>query len=281
MKKLLLGSVALVALGVGAPAIAADMGVRPRAVAYVAASNWTGCHVGGSVGNEWGRSSDYSTTGQSSHSVKVVVAPIAIPAGQQVAPGFDMNGFNGGFYAGCDYQAGAWVFGIEGDWSNVNKEGQAFDSFTFDARGLTVTSPLDVNSAQERWFATVRGRLGYAVDKWLFYVTGGVAWARITSAEWLITQPVQADLQTDTRTGWTVGVGLEYALGWGWSVRSEYLYIDIPSYTTFTPGIGAGLATNLNTSSPTFLSTKLNNNIWRFGLTYKFGNYAVAAAVTK
>ena len=61
MKKLLLGSVALVALGVGAPAIAADMAARPivRPVAY---TNWTGCYVGGAVGNSWGHSSGYATT---------------------------------------------------------------------------------------------------------------------------------------------------------------------------------------------------------------------------
>jgi outer membrane immunogenic protein len=274
MKKLLLGSVALLALGVGAPAIAADMGVRPRAVAYVAGTNWTGCHLGGSVGNEWGRNGGYTTTPQSTQSFGAVQIPM--PAGQQVAPGFDMNGFIGGFYAGCDYQVGAWVFGIEGDWSNVNKEGQVFDNFTFNIGGRVVTSPFDVNSAQERWVATARARVGYAVDKWLLYVTAGAAWARIRSSEWLITEPTFAVLQDDTRTGWTVGAGLEYALSYGWSVRSEYLYVQIPSYTTFTPGIGNGLLVG----APTFLSTKMNNNIVRAGLTYKFGDYA-AAVVTK
>jgi outer membrane immunogenic protein len=337
MKKVLLGTVALAALGAGMTANAAEIAVPRRAayVAPVAYTNWTGCHLGGSVGNEWGRNRGYTTTAASSHvqggftvfpptppatvgtlGSSVGTFPIAIPAGQEMAPGFDMNGFTGGFYGGCDYQAGTWVFGIEGDWSNVNKSGQTFDNTTVDALGLIASTPGftrttaigiggpftvtdrygDVHEMQERWYATLRGRLGYAVDKWLLYATGGVAWARIDSSEFNILLPQIGVVQTDTRVGWTVGAGIEYAVGWGWSVRSEYLYIDIPSYTTFTPGVGAGatligfapgplLAAPLNFptafTAPTNLSTRLNNNVLRFGLTYKFGNYASAAPVTK
>ena len=61
MKRFLLGTVALAALAV--PATAADMGVRPRAVAYVPGFSWTGCHIGGLFGWEWGRSNGYTTTG--------------------------------------------------------------------------------------------------------------------------------------------------------------------------------------------------------------------------
>ena len=132
-------------------------------------------------------------------------------------------------------------------------------------RGFTVggttflTSPIW--SAKERWYATARGRLGYAVDKWLFFVSGGAAWMKIDSAEFCLNNPTvtaagaaltpagscqgplaTAVLQSDRRTGWTIGGGVEYALPYNWSIRSEYLYIKIPSYTTFTPGIGNGLA---------------------------------------
>jgi outer membrane immunogenic protein len=297
MKKLLLGTVALAALGAGVTANAAEIAVPRRAayVAPVAYTNWTGCHLGGSVGNVWGHNNGYTTTGASNHTGVAIdgegtphAGSPAVPAGQQVAPGFDMNGFTAGVYGGCDYQFGAWVVGIETDWSNVNKSGQTFDNFTFDVNGNVASTPFNVTEAQERWYATLRGRLGYAVDKWLFYVTGGAAFVRIDSSEWKILNPIPtALLQTDTRTGWTIGVGTEYALGWGWSARSEYLYIDIPSYTTFTPGVGTlngpfvSNAIGSFAGGPTNLSTRMNNHVLRFGLTYKFGNYAYAAPVTK
>jgi outer membrane immunogenic protein len=288
MKKLLLGSVALVALGTVAPAIAADFAV-PRHVAYVGGTNWTGCHVGGDFGTAWGNSPGYTTTGQS-------IAPatgFVFSSGQQVTQNFGMTGFNGGFYGGCDYQFGAWVVGVEGDWSVANKEGQGYAVPTLQNTGGTfVFAQPTQYQMQERWFSTIRGRLGYAVDKWLLYATGGVAFARIDSSAACIfstttgqaggTPPTpcapnsSSIFQTDNRTGYAVGAGIEYGLSYGWSVRSEYLYVAFPSYTTFTPGTtvpSPGIY-------PTYLSTKLTNNIYRFGLTYKFGDYA-AAAVTK
>jgi outer membrane immunogenic protein len=261
MKKLLLGTVALAALGMGAPAIAADMRVRPLPPP-VPVSTWTGCHVGGTVGNSWGHSDGYSATGAT------VFAPAGGPlaAGTPIAPSFDLNGFTGGFYAGCDYQFGVWVIGVEGDWSTNNKEGQAFE---FQGPPVFGAPAGFIDQAAERWFATARGRLGYAVDKWLLYVTGGGAWVKVDSREWAITAPIAtATLQSDTRTGWTVGAGLEYALSYGWSIRSEYLYIQLPSYTTFTTGpFGPGSLTNQSAG-------KLTNNIWRAGLTYKFGDWS-------
>jgi outer membrane immunogenic protein len=91
-----------------------------------------------------------------------------------------------------------------------------------------------------------------------------------------------ANIQTDTRSGWTVGGGFDYALTNaslmpGWSARVEYLYVNIPSYNTFTPGTGSGLGLTCPCATLTNLTTgKLTNNIIRVGLTYKFGNYAGA-----
>src|ERR1700738_4804548 len=103
MKKFLLGDVALAPRGIGAPAIAADMAVRP--VAPVRAFSWTGCHVGGLVGYEWGRDNGYSTTAASTvvftgptAATPVVTTPLA--AGQAVAPSLAMNGIPCGAYAG-------------------------------------------------------------------------------------------------------------------------------------------------------------------------------------
>jgi outer membrane immunogenic protein len=287
MKKLLLGTVALVALGMGGPAIAADMGARPLA-APVAVTNWTGCYVGGAVGNSWGHSSGYSTTAASTAGIVPPGSAISLAAVGQLSNGFDMTGVTGGFYGGCNYQFGVWVVGAEGDWMANNKEGQAFwvngPSTGLLTPGLGIASG-GIWSLKERWYATARGRLGYAVDKWLFFVTGGGAWVKLDSAEFFTSivgggassgPLATANLQSDRRSGWTVGGGFEYALKYGWSIRSEYLYIKIPSYTTFTPGQGNG---TLLTLAPTNLNVDLNNHIWRAGLTYQFGAWGKAPVV--
>jgi len=280
MKKLLLGTFALVAFGTAAPAIAADMAVRP--LAAPAAFSWTGCHVGGLVGYGGGHSDGYTATGAST--IATPGAEAVLPfAGQRRSSDFNLTGFTGGGDVGCDYQIGAWVVGIEGDWSNLNKEGQAFN-----APGTTLPNALGLFNVtayetQERWFATARGRAGYALDKYFLYVTGGAAWMKIDSSHFCLQcfsaagAPLggaffRNEFQSDRRSGWTVGVGAEYALSHGWSVRSEYLYVSIPTYTTFTTPTGVGLSSQVNN-----LSTKLYDYIWRAGLTYKFGSYSAPA----
>jgi outer membrane immunogenic protein len=289
MKKVFLGTLALVALSSGVPVIAADMAARP-VVATPAAFSWTGCHLGGLFGYGSGHSDGYTATAASTIATPGPDAVLPF-AGQRRSNDFNLTGFTGGGDVGCDYQLGAWVVGVEGDWSNLNWEGQAYN-----APGTTLpiaftTPPGLINrtvfEAQERWFATARGRVGYAVDKYLFYVTGGAAWTKIDTSLYCIVcfttaasgfgpagTPVGAvvsnEFQADRRAGYVVGAGAEYAINnHGWSIRSEYLYVSVPSYTTFTTPTGVALGGQVNN-----LSTKLYNVIWRAGLTYKFGNYA-------
>jgi outer membrane immunogenic protein len=297
MKKLLLGTVALAALGL--PAIAADMGVRPHYAPVVAYTNWTGCHVGGLVGLDYGQDSGYTTTpgstvvgfgGVGNHTGATVFA------GQPWAQGFNLSGFTGGGYVGCDYQVSNWVFGVEGDWSIENKSGQAGPGINFLATsaGLAnlAATPALYTEAQERWYATARGRLGYAIDKWLFFVSGGAAWTRIDSSYFNVGGPLVGQggptptyfaLQNDNRSGWTVGGGFDYAITGaslmpGWSVRVEYLYMNFGNYTTFTTPVLAGTITGAPALNyVTNLNTKLTDNVIRVGFAYKFGNYTASA----
>jgi outer membrane immunogenic protein len=279
MKKLLLGTVALAALAV--PALAADMGVVRRPVAYVAATNWTGCYAGGDVGYLVGRDSGYSTTAATTFGIPGGKAvPISGAGVGQLTQPFNTSGVAGGFYGGCNYQFGAWVVGAEGDWTVNNNEGQSFSvngpSTNFVTPGVVFPAGFYASS-KENWVVTARGRLGYAVDKWLLYATGGAAWAKINSS-YTLTPVVAsaitwADQQSDTRSGWTVGGGLEYMLPYNWMIRAEYLYVKISNYTTFTPGTGNG---PLLVPAPTSLSHDLNDNIVRFGLAYKFDFYGTA-----
>jgi outer membrane immunogenic protein len=298
MKKVLLGGV--VALGMSVPAMAADMAARPMA-RPAAFTNWSGCYLGGDAGFGFGHSDGYSTTAASTFLAGTVsLSAVTAAPGIPLTNGFNMSGLIGGAYGGCQVQFGVWVVGAEGDFSAFNKEGQAFliggpNLNTIATNAGTTTIPAGLYwSAKERWLATARGRLGYAVDKWLFSVSGGAAWAKIDSAEsttggaGFVTVPLSlsviqspissANLQSDYRLGWTVGAAAEYMLPYNWTIRAEYLFVQIPSYTTFTPGTN-----RFALFEPTNVTAgKLTNNIVRFGLAYNFPVWGKAApAVTK
>src|SRR5262249_30920796 len=269
MKKLFLGSVALVALGLAAPAaFAADRAVPayapppPPAPVYT----WTGCYVGASAGYSGGRS-EHTTTGNSLLTTQPGGVPTLarFPAGSSIAGDLNLSGFIGGFEGGCNYQVGAWGFGVEVDGSATNKEGQNFET------GLVpfLASMANwISQTQERWVGTAPCPLGGAVwDKSMLYVTGGGAWAKIDASEFLIgAQTATGHQESNTRSGWTIGGGWEYALGYGWSVKGEYLYVKFDDYTTFTSPPFAS-----NNIAPR--NVKLYDNIFRAGMNYKLGWY--------
>jgi outer membrane immunogenic protein len=246
----MLGLVALGSFGPGA--LAADMPVA--APPPVAVYTWTGCYLGLSIGASYGRSEHTAVGGTTA--VRGGRA-VALAAGTSIADPFDLSGFIGGAQGGCNYQIGAWVFGIEGDWSVTNKEGQRFEN---------QNPTLWIASTKERWLGTARLRLGYAIwDKWLWYVTGGGAYAKIDATSWRDINPTSASFtQTNWRSGWTVGVGTEYALSYGWSIKSEFLYVDFGRYQTFTSGL---IPVNVFASR----EVKLNDYNFRFGTNYRFG----------
>src|SRR5262249_26920986 len=169
MKKLFLGSVALVALGLAAPAaLAADRAVPayapppPPAPVYT----WRGCYIGANAGNSNGRST-HTTTGNSLLTTQPggfpTLAPV--PAGSSIAGDLNLSGFIGGFQGGCNYQAGMWVIGFEGDGQATNKEGQNFEVGLvpfFPVAPGTAGRGAWISQTQERWLVTARGRLGFS-----------------------------------------------------------------------------------------------------------------------
>jgi outer membrane immunogenic protein len=122
------------------------------------------------------------------------------------------SGMFGG-YAGYNWQYGPWVFGAEGDINGV-----------WNDKSLTFAGPPPVTvDIGTDWLASLRARTGYAFDRTLFFVTGGVAWTK-ASADFT-TLGVTFD-NSDTLTGWTLGGGVEYAFTDNWIGRAEYRYYD-------------------------------------------------------
>jgi len=247
MKKFMVGSIAFAAVAAG-PAMAADLAVkRPvyRAPPPVAVFTWTGCYIGGHIGGGWTR--------------KTVSA-------SELAPGISFtgstSGFLGGGQVGCNYQfASNWVIGIEGDGSAAGIKGEA----TTTVLGITGTA-----RAKTDWLASVTGRLGWAAGPLLVYAKGGVAWAgdKYSADIPIFDEHITA---SETRTGWTVGGGLEYGFTNNWSAKVEYLYVNLGSFDTIIPGTVAGFPDAIR------VHHKYTDNIVRVGLNYRFGGPVYAA----
>lgn len=270
MKKLGALVAAVAALGCVGAASAADMPVKApimNAPAVVPFS-WTGFYVGGTVGGAWTRS-DTSLNVDNSGGLYV---PGDIPS----INAFGTNSLNGsnfifGGKLGYNQQWGALVLGLEGDLSyfhfnkTVNVAGNPFPSFA--AGNATLSENVSTN-----WLATVRPRLGYAFDRALLYVTGGLAVANVKfSDNYVGFSPGGAGLEFEsssvsrTKAGWSVGVGADYALTNNWIVSAEYLHVDLGSVST------SGLVTTGNASTAVLnFTTKLKSDIVRAGIAYKF-----------
>jgi len=224
MKKLLLASTFLCAMS--GYSLAADAVVVEVPEVYVApVFSWTGGYIGGQVGYLWGDGS----------------ASSAIFDDSDVEP----DGWLGGVYVGYNYQfTNNVVLGIDADFAWTGAD----DDSTIFLGGLeagTLHSELD-------WEGAVRARLGYAVDRWLPYIAGGVAFGKLDGQAFDLTGASIAS-DDETNTGWTIGAGLEYAFTDNVIGRAEYRYTDFGDFD-----FGGDISTDMTT------------NDVRLGIAYKF-----------
>lgn len=220
-------------------ASAADLPVKApvyKAPMAAPAYNWTGFYVGGNVGYSWGRQDDF-VAGTTLGSVNV-------------------NGVIGGGQIGYNWQMNQIVLGVEADFQGSGQKGDG--SFT-GAPGLIPASTFTYTDKLE-WFGTVRARAGYAIDRWLPYVTGGWAWGRGSISGGVTGGLTASGSGSNDYSGWTVGGGVEYAFLNNWSAKVEYLYIDF----------GNGPSATLTPSAAVLSAGRLTDNIARVGLNYKF-----------
>ncbi|MCB4768158.1 porin family protein [Ancylobacter sp. Lp-2] len=233
MKKFLLAAVSVIALA--SPALAADLAAKypvKAPIAPVPVFTWTGFYIGANVGYLWSDGSGGST---------IDTFGSGMWAGTN-------DGFVYGGQIGYNYQLdNNWVIGIEADIQGVATSGSNF--------GGVVGSTWYGNGADYDYFGTVRGRLGYAVDRLLVYGTAGVAYGS-TSVSGSI-NGVGYDVSSDFVT-WTVGAGAEYAFADNWTVKAEYLYLgNSDDMVPELPG-------NVDSWG------HVNTNIVRIGVNYKF-----------
>jgi outer membrane immunogenic protein len=216
---------------------AADLRMPVKAPAPPPPFSWTGFYIGGNLGGKWG---DPSTT--------INVAPAtafgaALSAGGELSLGSATgNAFMGGGQVGYNWQSGPVVFGVEGDidlhhWTTT----QVLTSFAVG----TVFVPGDFFTTDSHWQASLRGRLGYAWDRYLLYATGGVAWTSVTvGANFTPFAGAPGTFGSDSGVlaGGTVGGGLEYAL-WdhvSLGIEGRYTRYGTHSFNGGTVALGVG-----------------------------------------
>jgi outer membrane immunogenic protein len=287
MKKIVSAGIGLLALT--GMATAADLPVK--APVYKAPPvivdpwTWTGVYVGLNAGYSWGKSQT-----DVSYFNTVTGLPIAPPAGSITSVDFKLNGGVAGGQIGYNWQSGIWVGGIEADLQWSGQKGSAFFNCAIVGGGgvpgpclpgLTFTPPGATGATlafdqKLQWFGTLRGRLGVTpAPTVLLYVTGGLAYGEIktegafSSFIGINTVSVAAFSQSTTKSGWTVGGGIEGRLSGNWTGKIEYLYMDL--------GTVSGTVVNTPALIGANWSSHITDNIVRVGLNYKFGPYPVIA----
>ena len=229
MKRLFLPGISVTACLLAVVSIASATDLAPPARPYYKAPpppllfTWTGCYIGGHVGAGWDTKTTWTDAfDDTSYSIAGVI---------------------GGAQGGCDYQfASQWVLGFEGAWSGADIRGSGA------LPGLAEPSTVEsrINS-----IATATGRLGFVpVDRWLLYFKGGGAWAHETHT---LTDFGEAAV---TRSGYSVGGGIEWAIATNWTATIEYDYMNFGS----TP--------ILFTNDQAAVDLKLHS--FRVGINYKF-----------
>jgi outer membrane immunogenic protein len=278
---------AMAALCLASPALAADL-LEPNRVAVqrpalqapgVEPLTWLGPYLGLHVGlgvADWDSNLGF-------------VSIDCLPCRQGVLQSAIFSGNRGstaavaGFQGGYNWQSGGLVVGLEADWSVTGLRDRttvAIPAAVLAGAGLgAITEPIDGFSGQFKseidWLATARGRAGVATGTFLFYGTGGLAFADASTRVGFLSFvpglspdpiPVQST-DSEVRVGWTLGAGVEAALGGNLSAKLEYLYAD---FGRDRRSLGNYIDVPTSLVQTVSLDEKITIHTVKLGLNYRF-----------
>jgi len=262
MKRFLLAGFAFGALIL--PAAAADIGPYYRA--QVPFLSWSGLYVGANTGWIGSWESNVTNLGQDTGTggLGAALAIGAIPGSINVS----RSGFIGGGQIGYNWRLEAnWVLGLEADFDGADAKSSAAVAFPGTAAFLPVTT---VYNREIDSLGTFRARVGYlSFPSLLWYATGGLAYGQtklgVAAACPAWTPPCSSSAATSSNTsvGWTFGGGVEWQFAPSWSVKAEYLYVDLGNQTNVISYTYAPFNSSLTTT------TREQDNIVRAGLNFK------------
>ena len=233
LKKFRLAAALFGILILGRSAFAADVATPYKASVAEPAFSWAGFYFGIQGGGIWGRSQQSG------------------PQVGEITNKFDLSGASVGGEYGTNWQFGHWVLGMESDSSWTSLKGSAPEVFN-PISGFTATT-------EANYLAMSRVRIGYAQDRLLAYITGGLAdgYVQVMSSG-----PAGSVSDNQFRLGWNAGTGVEWAFAPQWSAKVEYIHFDL------------GSSAYLNTAPSPFLSrangVSTNGDLVRVGLNYHY-----------
>ena len=207
---------------------------------------WTGFYLGVNLGGAWGSSTATDTGG-----VVLDDSFSASPSGVVVSANLGYN-----------WQLGPMIYGLEGDIGDLGlaSSGGYYVPFGYDASTTTDTE----------FYLTLRARLGFLLNGWLLYATGGYIGADtnvqvLEACSSFCTTPTVSASNSGWRNGWTLGGGVELALDGAWTAKVEYLYYNFGSVDVTTPPTSAlgGNTWNVET----------DGSLVRVGLNYRFNGF--------
>ncbi|UDL89453.1 porin family protein [Mesorhizobium sp. PAMC28654] len=237
--KTILFATAIILMPVGA-VFAADINQTLPAATY----NWSGAYIGAQAGYAWGD----GRVGLNSNPNYY----------DNFGWDYSLSGGFGGLYAGYNHQFdGGVVLGVEGDYNFASLK----DDALYQAMGVDLPNMggvLELHSV-----GSIRLRAGYAMDRWLPFVTGGLAVATYEHTTVHLPGGAPFGIAKDTITGYTLGAGAEYAVTDNWVVRGEYRFADFGRQSSVRQVVGGGSAYNPD-------EIELTTHDIRVGVAYKF-----------
>lgn len=268
---------------------AADLPVKAPVALPV--YSWSGFYVGGNAGYGW-RGNRATTFDQADPLVRLVTCGGTLGGTCAPPTSSDLSGGVFGFQAGYNWQfASRWLLGVETDINFTSIRGSA-TSATY--RIGLVTAQNNVEQGID-WFGTVRARLGFlATDRLLVYGTGGFAYAQVAEGTTLTALTEQGAFglgsaygcqaitnsaptcfvgsSSRTATGWTAGGGVEYALWDNFTLKAEYLYVNLGRGSVNVVALdNSAFGPGIPKASFVAAFDRPDINIVRLGFNYKFG----------
>ncbi len=241
---------------------------------FVPKNFWKGLFISGHIGEAWGRSDMKTDVGVLSDKSYFVSTANIDSVNQSGSLPLKSNAFVGGAGISNNWVFRSMVYGLALDFSSFHIQGASNLVDVDYPTTQEVTYSLQT-SVESNFLFTARGRFGVAPVNWPFiYVTGGLALTKLYVANNFgdrlnnLILNVGGASNNSVRSGWTLGTGFEVPLATNWLLFSEYLYVDFGSFSVQS-AINSGFEGE-RFSSPFITSSKLNANIFRVGLNYKF-----------